>query len=80
VTPKPRNRESRIIDAMIEVFIAAAVAALLAALLWSKPARIPAPLQLSWQWEGCWITETGCAPWAAEGSCEWGDEDWVCTV
>jgi hypothetical protein len=75
--PKRRNRESAFIDAVIEVLIAAAIAAFLVSLLWSKPAAPPKLQQLSWRWEGCWVTETGCASWT---ECAWSDMDWICAV
>jgi hypothetical protein len=80
VIPKRRNRESAFIDAAIEVLIVLAVAGFLALMMWSKPVAPPKLQQLSWRWEGCWVTELGCAPWAAEGDCEWGDSDWICVV
>ncbi len=37
----------------------------------------PSGLRLTWRWEGCYVTATGCASWT---DCDWSDADWVCAA
>jgi len=41
----------------------------------NSPGTPASGLRLTWRWEGCYVTATGCASWTG---CDWTDADWVC--